>query len=82
MTDEDQIQNLQFTVLCYETGEPIAITPRLDRFARHWARRWLRLYGSLPRLDHPFPNGWDTKFIIDYGSSRAQTGDNPASAHS
>jgi hypothetical protein len=84
MTDEERIQNLKFTVSCYDTGEPIEITPRLDRFARRWARRWLRLYHSLPRRDHPFPNYWNTTFIVSYqvpspqAPSSGPSGGNPA----
>jgi hypothetical protein len=48
-------------------GVPIAVTPRLARFARRWAQRWLRLYGAPPHLHHPFPNWWHTTFVIYYG---------------
>ena len=61
--DEEQIRNLKITVFDYETDQVIETTPRLDAFAR----RWLRLYGTLPRHDHTFPNYWDTKFIVWFG---------------
>jgi hypothetical protein len=74
--DEEQISNLKFTAEC-ANGQPLEITPRLDAFARRWARRWVRLYGSLPAHDHPFPNYWQISFIIDYGS-RPRTVDSRA----
>jgi hypothetical protein len=48
---------------------------RMRQFALKYARNFHRKCGSPPHGDHPFPNYWDVKFIIEYygpGGSEAE----------
>ena len=47
-------------------AKPIPEDERMRKFAERYARNFERKCGSPPHGYHPFPNYWDTKFLIEY----------------
>ena len=51
---------------CDVYGKTIPADERMHAFARRYAARWFKKHGHFPAGDHPFPNYWDTRFIIEF----------------